>query len=139
MAVAWANADTQWFGLLAASQNMQAGISNSGSELNESAEDFDGTNPLRGVNPASGVAIYYYLPTAMDSIDIEMTITDKNGNLVRHLSSKEDKDYQSYPGAPPAAIVRSEQQGLRALYVALTRSTKRLTIVHSEPLPPAMA
>ena len=38
----------------------------------------------------------------------------------------------------PAAIVRSEQQGLRALYVALTRSTKRLTIVHSEPLPPAM-
>ncbi len=39
----------------------------------------------------------------------------------------------------PAEIVRSEQQGLRALYVALTRSTKRLTIVHSEPLPPAMA
>jgi DNA helicase IV len=39
----------------------------------------------------------------------------------------------------PAAIVRGEQQGLRALYVALTRSTKRLTIVHSEPLPPAMS
>jgi len=39
----------------------------------------------------------------------------------------------------PAAIVRAEQQGLRALYVALTRSTKRLTIVHSEPLPAAMA
>ena len=38
----------------------------------------------------------------------------------------------------PAAIVRGEQQGLRALYVALTRSTKRLTIVHSEPLPAAM-
>jgi C4-dicarboxylate transporter, DctM subunit len=27
VAIAWANADTQWFGLLAASQNMQAGIS----------------------------------------------------------------------------------------------------------------
>ncbi|MCO5329963.1 MAG: AAA family ATPase [Ilumatobacteraceae bacterium] len=39
----------------------------------------------------------------------------------------------------PSAIVRAEQQGLRALYVALTRSTKRLTIVHSEPLPAAMA
>ena len=38
----------------------------------------------------------------------------------------------------PARIVRDEEQGLRALYVALTRSTKRLTIVHSEPLPPAM-
>ena len=87
-------------------------LSNSGSELNESAEDFDGTNPLRGVNPASGVAIYYYLPTAMDSIDIEMTITDKNGNLVRHLSSKEDKDYQSYPGAPPAAPQLAKKNGL---------------------------
>jgi DNA helicase IV len=38
----------------------------------------------------------------------------------------------------PAAIVAGEQQGLRALYVALTRSTKRLTIVHAQPLPPAM-
>ncbi len=38
----------------------------------------------------------------------------------------------------PAAIVTEEQQGLRALYVALTRSTRRLTIVHAEPLPPAM-
>ncbi len=38
----------------------------------------------------------------------------------------------------PAAIVAGEQQGLRALYVALTRSTKQLTIVHSQPLPDAM-
>jgi len=38
----------------------------------------------------------------------------------------------------PAAIVASEQQGLRALYVALTRSTRRLTIVHARPLPDAM-
>ena len=39
----------------------------------------------------------------------------------------------------PAEIVASEQQGLRALYVALTRSTKRLTIVHARPLPEAMS
>ncbi|MBU6315059.1 MAG: AAA family ATPase [Acidobacteria bacterium] len=38
----------------------------------------------------------------------------------------------------PARIVADEEQGLRALYVALTRSTKRLTIVHSLPLPDAM-
>jgi DNA helicase IV len=35
----------------------------------------------------------------------------------------------------PARIVREETQGLRALYVALTRPTKGLTIVHAEPLP----
>lgn len=38
----------------------------------------------------------------------------------------------------PADIVAGEQQGLRALYVALTRSTQRLTIVHAKPLPEAM-
>jgi DNA helicase IV len=35
----------------------------------------------------------------------------------------------------PAAIVEQEAQGLRALYVALTRATKRLTVVHQRPLP----
>ncbi len=38
----------------------------------------------------------------------------------------------------PGRIVAEESQGLRALYVALTRSTRRLTVVHAEPLPPAM-
>lgn len=38
----------------------------------------------------------------------------------------------------PAAIVSGEQQGLRALYVALTRSTKRMAVVHALPLPPSM-
>jgi DNA helicase IV len=38
----------------------------------------------------------------------------------------------------PAAIVHAESQGLRALYVALTRSTRRLTVVHAEALPQSM-
>ena len=38
----------------------------------------------------------------------------------------------------PARIVRAEPQGMRALYVALTRSTQRLTIVHAEELPAPM-
>jgi DNA helicase IV len=35
----------------------------------------------------------------------------------------------------PAAIVDEQAQGLRALYVALTRATKRLAIVHARDLP----
>jgi len=35
----------------------------------------------------------------------------------------------------PASIVDEEAQGMRALYVALTRSTKRLALVHARPLP----
>ena len=39
----------------------------------------------------------------------------------------------------PAAIVAEEPQGMRSLYVGLTRSTKRLSIVHAAPLPTALA
>ena len=38
----------------------------------------------------------------------------------------------------PAAIVAAEQQGLRALDVALTGSSRRFSIVHAAPLPDAM-
>jgi DNA helicase IV len=38
----------------------------------------------------------------------------------------------------PARIVRDEVQGMRALYVALTRPTQRLTVVHAEELPEPM-
>jgi DNA helicase IV len=38
----------------------------------------------------------------------------------------------------PARIVAEEAQGMRALYVALTRATKTLSIVHAEPLPEAL-
>ena len=35
----------------------------------------------------------------------------------------------------PATMLEEEPQGLRALYVALTRSTKRLAIIHERELP----
>jgi hypothetical protein len=38
----------------------------------------------------------------------------------------------------PAAIVEESPQGLRALYVALTRPTRRLAVVHTRPLPSAL-
>jgi DNA helicase IV len=38
----------------------------------------------------------------------------------------------------PARIVADEAQGMRALYVALTRATKALAVVHAEALPEAL-
>jgi DNA helicase IV len=38
----------------------------------------------------------------------------------------------------PAGIITEEAQGMRALYVALTRATKHLTVVHHGDLPEAM-
>ena len=39
----------------------------------------------------------------------------------------------------PAAIVDDAPRGLRLLYVALTRPTRHLSIIHREPLPRAMS
>ena len=38
----------------------------------------------------------------------------------------------------PARMVREHAQGMRALYVAMTRATRRVAIVHAEPLPPVL-
>jgi superfamily I DNA/RNA helicase len=38
----------------------------------------------------------------------------------------------------PAAIVAEVPHGRRALYVALTRPTQHLTVVHAQPLPPEL-
>ena len=39
----------------------------------------------------------------------------------------------------PARIVAEECQGVRSLYVALTRATRRVTVAHAEPLPEVLA
>jgi DNA helicase IV len=38
----------------------------------------------------------------------------------------------------PQRIVNDFEQGMRLLYVALTRSTRSLHVIHSEPLPTCM-
>lgn len=48
-------------------------------------------------------------------------------------------EFDSVVVVEPSRIVAESPQGLRALYVALTRATKRMTIVHSEPLPEPLA
>jgi DNA helicase IV len=35
----------------------------------------------------------------------------------------------------PAELIAESPRGLNDLYVALTRATQRLTVVHAEPLP----
>jgi DNA helicase IV len=41
--------------------------------------------------------------------------------------------------AEPAAIARRGEHGLRLLFIALTRAVRRLTVVHTEPLPAALS
>ena len=47
-------------------------------------------------------------------------------------------EFDSVVVVEPSAIVAESFNGLQALYVSLTRATKRLTVVHSAPLPPEL-
>jgi DNA helicase IV len=38
----------------------------------------------------------------------------------------------------PSRIIAEERQGMRALYVGLTRATKRVSVIHTESLPPEL-
>lgn len=55
------------------------------------------------------------------------------------LEEAKGLEFDSVIVVEPARLVREATQGLRSLYVALTRATRRLVIVHSEALPAALA
>ncbi len=55
------------------------------------------------------------------------------------LSNAKGLEFDSVVVVEPARIVSEQGQGLRALYVALTRCTRRLAIVYREPLPGPLA
>lgn len=85
---------------------------NGGSELDESKAEFTGLHSSRGVNPSTGVVIYYQIPDAKDSIELTLEIKDAAGNIVNVFRSKKDSTYKKYDGGPPAEPVLSCTKGL---------------------------
>jgi DNA helicase IV len=60
---------------------------------------------------------------------LDHTITAVPVNLVKGL------EVDVAVVVEPSDIVDEEPQGYRSLYVAMTRATKRLALVHARPLP----
>lgn len=92
-------------------------LSNHGSELDKNQASFKGAHPLRGVNPANGVVIYYNLPELDKSEqekeqELSLEIRDASGNVVNRFTSKDDKSFKKYPGGPSKPPVLSKKQGL---------------------------
>ena len=87
-------------------------LSNHSSQLNGNEESFQGTHPLRGVNPANGVVIYYHLPELSETEHVELEIKDSTGKLVNQFTSKKDKSFKKYAGGPPAASKLPKKKGL---------------------------
>lgn len=82
------------------------------SELDGMSAEFDGSNTYRGVNPATGLVLYYQLPELKEKENVTFDIKDEQGNLVRSFTSQKDSTYKRYDGAPPADPTLSKSKGL---------------------------
>ncbi len=86
---------------------------NGASELDETDPDFTGSHKYRGVNPATGLVLYYTLPKLKDSLAIiTMEIKDAQGKIVRMFSSKADSNYKKYDGGPSKEPLLTKAIGL---------------------------
>jgi photosystem II stability/assembly factor-like uncharacterized protein len=85
---------------------------NSSSELDRSEDEFTGANTYRGVNPASGVVLYYQLPELKKDEEITLEIKDAAGNTIRSFSSKADEKFIRYEAGPRPDPVLPKAKGL---------------------------
>jgi DNA helicase IV len=75
---------------------------------------------------------------------VEYSDSQRTAELGEHVTllcpaATKGLEFDAVLVAEPARIVREEPSGLRILYVALTRAVQRLTVVHAEALPTALA
>ena len=96
---------------------------NGGSDLDDPDEDFTGAHALRGVNPATGVVLYYLLPEMpktdagakppVEAPEVTLEITDADGKLVRTFTLEEESRLQEVgrrtAGGAGAARVKGPQ------------------------------
>ena len=75
--------------------------------------------------------------TALQGAGVACTPELQPGSQVVALQAEQAKglEFDNVVVVEPAQIAAESPQGLRALFVALTRPTRRLSLVHAEPLP----
>ena len=71
-----------------------------------------GTSDFTGVNPATGMVIYYNLPEVKEGQELKLEIRDAQGKLVNSYSSKKDSTYVKYEGAPSKKATLDAKKGL---------------------------
>jgi DNA helicase IV len=74
---------------------------------------------------------------------VELVESDSDGGSARvsvvPATMVKGLEYDHVVLVEPAEIVAAEERGLNRLYVALTRAVSRLSVLHAEPLPAAIA
>ncbi|GGB18246.1 WD40/YVTN/BNR-like repeat-containing protein [Puia dinghuensis] len=90
-----------------------------GSELDRVVKDEDEEAPraaVAGTNPATGVVLYYQLPSTADtSKKLTLAILNESGDTVRQYSSKEDEGFVHFPGGPSPDPVLPLKAGLNRM------------------------
>ncbi|MCH2489037.1 MAG: glycosyl hydrolase [Flavobacteriales bacterium] len=87
-------------------------ISNWYSQLSGNTDGFDGTDAFEGVNPASGLVLYYNLSDNIEDTPVTLTIKDAQGDMIRTFSSEKDPKDAGYDGGPPTVPTLSANEGL---------------------------
>ncbi len=85
--------------------------------------EFTGANRFRGVNPATGVVVYYQLPELKKTDEITMEIKDAVGNIVRSFSSRADDKFKKYDGGPRPDPLLPKATGLNRFVWDMRYST----------------
>jgi photosystem II stability/assembly factor-like uncharacterized protein len=88
-------------------------VVNGSSELDSTDAEFTGASRYRGVNPSTGVVIYYQLPELQKTDDITLEIKDASGAVLRSYSSKaEEKRTARSANGPAEEALLSKNKGL---------------------------
>lgn len=71
-----------------------------------------GTGTFEGVNPSTGMGIYFELPELGESDTLQIDILDDKGQRVAQFSSLLDADYMDYEGGPSRQPQLKARKGL---------------------------
>ncbi len=93
------------------------------SELDESDEGFTGMHSERGINPATGIVLYYQLPEWKATDVLTLQIFNEKNELVRVISSVADSTYRRYDGGPEPSPVLPAKKGLNRFVWNLRHAT----------------
>jgi DNA helicase IV len=109
-------------------------------------DDAAGREGTEGEAPAGRVAVL--VPSARVA-DLRAQVLPGTGDgsaepdldapvVVLPVSAAKGLEFDAVVLVEPAELVAESPRGLNDLYVAMTRATQRLTVVHGEPLPPVL-
>lgn len=85
---------------------------NSASQLDHPEPGFTGADTFQGVNPASGIVLYYQLPELGKSDELTLEVADADGKLLRTFSSKALDGARQWDGGPAPEPSLPKEKGL---------------------------